>query len=236
MSGAFFYLSRNPSAYARLASEVRSTFTTGEQIHQGPQLSSCKYLRAVIDETMRMSPSTLAPGWREQDPVSIARGEYLIVDGYAIPPGIQVAVSAYTLQHNPEYFPNPFTFSPERWLPLEDGTVDTDKSQELRATMKRSWAPFSLGDRSCAGKPMAYLEMSLAIARTIWYFDFEKAPGEAGKLGEGWPGRKDGRGKVDEFQLYDGIVVDHQGPSLVFTPRGEYWKELDTEVNITSEV
>jgi cytochrome P450 len=227
MSGVFFYLSRNPEAYARLASEIRTTFSDGREIRQGHLLSSCKYLRAIIDETMRMSPSTLAPAWREQDPASIAKDESFIVDGQLIPPGTQVAVSAYTLQHNVKYFPEPFAFRPDRWISLGDNVVETEKGQELRTSMKRSWAPFSLGDRSCAGKSMAYLEMSLAVARTLWYFDFKKAPGEAGKLGEGQSGRQDGRGRQDEFQLYDSIVVDHDGPHLLFVLRGEYWKELE---------
>jgi hypothetical protein len=32
---------------------------------------------------------------------------------------------------------------------------------------------------------MAYLEMSLVLAKTLWYFDFVKAPGEAENLGGG---------------------------------------------------
>jgi hypothetical protein len=72
---------------------------------------------------------------------------------------------------------------------------------------------------------MAYLEMSLTIARTLWYFDFEKASGEAGKLGGGSPGAEYGRRRPDEFQVYESFVVDHDGPNLVLVPRGDYWKE-----------
>jgi hypothetical protein len=75
---------------------------------------------------------------------------------------------------------------------------------------------------------MAYHEMSLVVAKTLWYFDFEKAPGEAGKLGEECPGSADGRHRVGEYQLYDLGVADHDGPNLVFT-RGEVWRELDEE-------
>ncbi|KAF2868355.1 cytochrome P450 [Massariosphaeria phaeospora] len=227
MSGIFFYLSRYPDAYARLASEIRTTFFSGRDIRQGPQLSSCKYLRAVIEETMRMSPSTLAPGWREQDPASVAAGEPFIVDGHVIPPGTQVGVSTYALQHDASYFPDPYEFRPERWLPTNDNTPESDSEKDARVLMRRSFVPFSIGDRSCAGKAMAYLEMSLTVARTLWYFDFQKAPGNAGMLGGGRPGRSDGRGRRDEFQLYDSIVVDHDGPNLVFTPRGDFWKELE---------
>lgn len=220
MSGIYFYLSRNPNAYNRLASEIRDTFSSGRDIRQGPQLHSCKYLRAVIDETMRLSPSSLGPAWRAQDPASIAAGELFVVDGHVIPNGTQVGSSRYAVQHNEAYFSEPFVFKPERWLPPED-------RQDSGVAMRRAFAPFSLGDRSCAGKAMAYLEMSATIARTMWYFDFYKTPGETGKLGEGRPGRTDGRGRPDEFQLYYSLVVENDGPNLIFTLRGDHWKDLE---------
>lgn len=177
-----------------------------------------------------MSPSTLAPAWREQEAASAATGEPFVVDGHVIPPGTQVAVSQFTLQHDPKSFPEPFEFRPERWLDreLEDGVSipETAEQQDARTTMRRAFVPFSIGDRSCAGKPMAYLEMRLTIANTVWYFDFERVPGEAGELGGGRPGRSDGRGRRDGFQLYDSIAVDHTGLNLIFRPRDGYWEEL----------
>lgn len=233
MSGVFFYLSRNPDAYARLASEIRTTFASAQDIRQGPQLNGCKYLRAVIEETMRMSPSTLLPAWRQQGTASVQAGEAFIVDGHVIPPGTQVAVSQYSLQHNETYFPDPFKFAPDRWLMPEadeEGNTESESAEQrdARTAMRRAFAPFSIGDRGCAGKAMAWLEMRLAIAKTLWYFDFGRAPGQAGDLGGGWKGRTDGRGLRDEFQLYDSVVVDHNGPNLMFTPRGDYWKDLET--------
>lgn len=176
-----------------------------------------------------MSPSALGAAWRAQDPASIAAGELFAVDGHVIPPGTQVGVNLYTVQHNETYFPEPFAFKPERWLPPENGMSETTDQHNARVAMRSAFVPFSLGERSCAGKAMAYLEMSLTIAKTMWYFDFQKAPGEAGKLGEGWPGRTDGRGRADEFQLYYSMVVDHDGPILIFTPRGDCWKDLEVK-------
>lgn len=93
--------------------------------------------------------------------------------------------------------------------------------------MRRAIAPFALGDRGCAGKAMAYLEVSLMIAKTLWYFDFKKAPGEAGGLGGGRSGSaSDGRGREEEFRLYDVVTADHDGPLLAFTPRAEVWQEV----------
>lgn len=95
--------------------------------------------------------------------------------------------------------------------------------------MRRAFQPFLLGNRGCAGKAMAYLELSVALAKTIRYFDFEKAPGEAGKVGEGTPRKAGWRGRQDEFQLYDGVVVSHDGPYLVFKARDKYWEDIKGE-------
>lgn len=132
--------------------------------------------------------------------------------------------------HNKAYFPEPFEFRPERWLGSDVGQDGVDVSdaeaEQERSIMRSAFAPFALGETGCLGKAMAYQEMSLVVAKTLWYFDFERAAGEAGRLGEGEPGRTDGRGRKDEYQLFDLAVADHDGPNLVFRPRDEYWQEL----------
>ncbi|KAI1386114.1 cytochrome P450 [Hypoxylon trugodes] len=212
LSALFFYLSRHPTVYARLAREIRTTFAE-TAIQSGPQPVGCTYLRAVIDETLRVAPPFLGTFWREPH---ASYTEPFIVDGHVIPQGTAVGVSPYCLMHNEAYFPEPFEFRPERWL----------GSEEQRAAMRGAFAPFALGDTGCLGKSMAYLEISLVIAKTLWYFDFEKAPGEAGKLGEGEVERVNGRGRTDEYQLRDLAVAGHDGPNLGFKPRGDYWKAL----------
>jgi hypothetical protein len=95
--------------------------------------------------------------------------------------------------------------------------------------MNDAFAAFSIGYRGCAGKAMAYLESSLAVAKTLWYFDFETVLGELGEIGAGKIGDTTGRDRPGEFQLYDIFASDHDGPNLLFRPRGDYWKELAKE-------
>ncbi|KAH1913291.1 hypothetical protein KXW47_005751, partial [Aspergillus fumigatus] len=58
LSAVLFYLSRNRSAYTRLAHEIRSTFDTLDDIRTGSHLASCLFLTACINETMRISPTS----------------------------------------------------------------------------------------------------------------------------------------------------------------------------------
>ncbi|KAI0415028.1 cytochrome P450 [Xylaria grammica] len=202
ISALFFYLSRNRMAYEKLAKEIRGTFKQYEHIRGGQQLTGCRYLRACIDETLRISPPASGSLWREP----YNDGAPVVIDGHVIPPGTQVGVSAYALHHNEEYFTKPFDFDPDRWLVQDEVAL---------SLMHSAFAPFSLGPRGCAGKSMAYLETGLVMAKTIWLFDFEIAPGKLGTVGEGVPGRGE-RGRQGEFQLYDTFGSRHDGPYLVF--------------------
>lgn len=225
--GVFFHLSQHPDAYARLAAGIRGTFSSGRDIVSGPTLASCKYLRAVVDESLRLAPPSLAPLWRE---LEASATEPLVVDGHVIPRGTEVGIHLYSVLHDPDNYPEPFAFRPERWLVPEDGGApDSPESRDARARMRRAQVSFGLGDRGCAGKAMAYMETSVTLARALWYFDFEMAPGEAGKLGIGREGSNDPWAGPDQFQLDDILVADHDGPNVVFKPRREYWRELMAE-------
>jgi cytochrome P450 len=116
LTAAFFYLSRNPSCYSRLTSEVRSKFPSGAEIQTGSLLSSCTYLRAVLDESMRISPPAAGTLWRELPVGDADSDEPLIVDGHAVPTETWVGVNTYTIHHNEEYFPEPFAFKPDDGL------------------------------------------------------------------------------------------------------------------------
>ncbi|KAK7967308.1 cytochrome p450 domain-containing protein [Apiospora aurea] len=217
LSALFFYLSRYPECYEKLANEIRSQFSSAQEIQGGPALAGCKYLRACIDESLRMAPPSLTTPWREQAADDPERGTApLVIDGHVVPPGTQFGVNLYALHHNEEYFPDAFTFKPERWLESDD---PGDKQH-------RAFAPFLVGPRSCAGRAMAYLEVSLTMAKTLWYFDFDRAPGALGEVGQGTKRVEKGFANVNEFQILDMFNANHDGPYLVFRPRGHHCAEL----------
>ncbi|KAI0199420.1 cytochrome P450 [Astrocystis sublimbata] len=210
LAATFFYLSRNEECYKKLAEEIRSTFSSGAEIRTGSRLSGCRYLRACIDESLRMSPPVPTTLWREAAP-SERSEQPLIIDGHVIPPGTQIGVNIYSLRHNKTYFPEPFRFFPDRWLEgKETGLANHD-----------AFVPFSVGQRGCAGKAMAYLEMSLVLAKTLWYFDFEAARSKGDS--DGLSGLVYSAG---EFPIYDLFAASHDGPGLVFRPRDGYCEEL----------
>jgi cytochrome P450 len=95
-----------------------------------------------------------------------------------IPEGLDVGTGAYSLNHNEQYFPQPFEFRPERWIQEEVG-------QEAVTQASSAIATFSIGPRNCVGKSFAFVEMTMAMASIISEFEFRVARGNVGKVGEG---------------------------------------------------
>ncbi|KAK5742912.1 hypothetical protein LTS12_024030 [Elasticomyces elasticus] len=206
LSGILFYLVRYPTALRTVASELRLAFRSLEEIRSGSKLNSCVYLDACIEETLRLAPVVPA-----QLPREVMKGG-IVIDGQFVPEGIVVGVSAYVVHHNEEAFPEPWSFRPERWI--EGSGVSTEDVSLAREAM----CPFSLGKRGCIGKRLAYVEVRMAIASLLWYYDLEEVK-SAGLNGGGGPNLEEGRQRRDEFQLFDCFGSDRKGPVLRFRRR-----------------
>ncbi|KAL1797315.1 hypothetical protein ACET3X_003921 [Alternaria dauci] len=164
MSGAFFYLAHNPTAMQKVCREIREAFTDVEEIVTGPKLSGCSFLRACIDETMRMTPPVAGALPRE-----VLSGG-MDIDGHHIPAGVDVGVPIYAIHHNADYFPQPFDFIPERWLSDPSANPLHNSLQAAQS----AYNPFSIGPRGCIGKGLAYVELTVTIARVLFLYDLSR--------------------------------------------------------------
>ncbi|CAG8981222.1 hypothetical protein HYALB_00013870, partial [Hymenoscyphus albidus] len=205
LAGTFFYLARNPDVRAIVREEVRNEFESVEDIRVGPKLNNCVYLRACIEETLRITPPV--PG---AIPREVLRGGTMI-DGHHIPAGVDVSVAHFAIMHNPQYYSEPFRYKPERWI-MKDDTNERKKRGVSRAEVEKAqsaFCAFSIGPRSCIGKNMAYMELTLALARVLFLFDFESG----GELGEGKFGGE------DIWDIQDQFIALKEGPMIKFTER-----------------
>ncbi|KAK2603970.1 hypothetical protein QQS21_003806 [Conoideocrella luteorostrata] len=211
--------------YSEIANlEQRHILLSLKRRHQGGSwLNGCKYLRVSIEEALCGAALVLLPSWREQDP---ADQGLFVVDGHVIPRGTQVAGPVYSLFQNQEIFEDPFTYRPEGQLEPNKNLGTTDKKPS-RVAMRKALVPFMIGDQSCAGQAMAWTESSLVVACVLWYFDFEKAPGKASKLGENI--RLEMGREVPEYKISDIFVAEHDGPNLLFREREDFAQELETK-------
>ncbi|KAI5194184.1 hypothetical protein E4T38_09671 [Aureobasidium subglaciale] len=161
LSGVFHYLGQHKSAYDLAAAEVRNAFESRQAISIGSKLASCVYLRACVEETLRMSPPTGSALWRE-----VGEGGAYISDQF-IPQGCDVGVGIYAIHHNPAYHIEPFEFRPERFLGVEEYSMS-----------RQAFMPFSFGSRGCIGKGLAMTEIMLTMASVLWTCDFKESKDE----------------------------------------------------------
>ncbi|KAI0381339.1 cytochrome P450 4V3 [Hypomontagnella monticulosa] len=164
-------LQDNPSCLAKVRAEHDSVLGPDpdkamEVLTASPHLLySLPYTLGVIKETLRLYP--LAATVRESESTP---GFAVTVPGSPIRypmNGFGPWLAAPGVQRNPDYWPRPHEFLPERWLATE--------GDPLYVATKEAWTPFSLGPRNCIGMELAMIELrlvSVLIART---FDIEEA-------------------------------------------------------------
>lgn len=203
----FFYLIKNPRVYGILAGEIRNTFKATEDIHAGPQLNFCRYLRAFINEALRMNPPV--PGDLNRE--ALAGG--MTIDGHFVREGTNVGVSSHSLHRNEDIFADPAVFRPERWIPDEKSGVTV----ESVAASEAAFAPFSIGPRGCPGKTLAYLEMSIVMAKVLYLSDVQAVEGD--DLGAGMAHLIWGRRNKANFQTKNTFVSVREGPMARFRSR-----------------
>ncbi|KAJ5714392.1 cytochrome P450 [Penicillium malachiteum] len=196
LAASLYYLTHHPKVYERAVQEVRSTFQSRDEIRLGPKVNSCSYLRAVIEETMRLSPSAPGPLWRQADVGGAT------VDGQYIPQGLEVATCVYSIHHSSEIYPQPCKFVPERWL----GPEATPEPYRSEYSPHAGFNPFSIGPRGCIGKPLAYIELTLTLSHILYAFDMRLPP--VVKTSED-----------DEYRLSLHITAAKEGPWVEFRPR-----------------
>ncbi|KAL9006266.1 MAG: hypothetical protein Q9188_000988 [Gyalolechia gomerana] len=149
-----FHLVQNPYIRERLRKELRES----EEDHMDPQ--NIPYLCAVVKEGLRLGMANPARFSRTAPPGGFE------ISGVYVPGGTDVGLAPYTLHHNPELFPRPFEFRPERWLDEEkDGATGSDKRS--RKIMERDLVPFSIGLRACIARNFATHELFLATKAVV---------------------------------------------------------------------
>jgi len=206
LASTFFYLVHNAEALKAATAEVRAAFSSVDDIAHGKELGGCTYLRACIDEAMRMSPPVAGAL-----PRCVLPGGMTIDDSF-IPAGVDVTVPHYTIHHNDSYFLRPFDYIPERWLQTPSNPFPSKRDDALSA-----FCPFSLGPRGCIGKGLAYVELTVTIARVLFMFDVRLAPGTS--VGEGRPDLELGRQRSEEYQTKDTFTSLKDGPVVQFKRR-----------------
>ncbi|KAH7316925.1 cytochrome P450 CYP5280A1P [Stachybotrys elegans] len=153
-----YYLVKHPESMRKLREELDEALSPENVVAPWSKMKKLPYLRACIDESMRLSPPVATDLLRKTP----SDRSYMVA-GELIPPDTNVSISAYTAHRDPEYFPDPEAWKPERWLMNGD--------EKLR-NMLAIYNPFSAGGRACIGRHEATLMQVVCIGTLIYRYDF----------------------------------------------------------------
>ncbi|GFT45365.1 cytochrome P450 3A41 [Nephila pilipes] len=146
----FYLLIKHPDIQERLYTEIKDVEDCNYNV-----IHSIQYLDQVFSESLRYYPPIT--GF-----ISRSCAEDHQVGSYTIPKGASVLAPVWDIHHDPNYWPDPWKFDPDRF-----------SSENKTSLNSMAYMPFGIGRRNCIGARFAQLEAKLAIFRLVKKFKFE---------------------------------------------------------------
>lgn len=150
--GQLFCLASNPDKQDELFAEINRLIPDRGADVTDDVIQKSSYLKACIKEGFRFFP--VGP-----DITRIPLKD-IVIGGYRIPAGTHVSLNNNLLLRLPEYFDDPESYLPERWI--RGGSAQDVHPYTL--------LPFGYGPRICAGMRFAEQEMRVLIIKLLQNF------------------------------------------------------------------
>ncbi|XP_055696271.1 cytochrome P450 6a2-like [Lutzomyia longipalpis] len=152
-------IARNQEIQDRVRQETREVLKkyNGELTYEACQ--ELTYLRQCIDETLRMYP----PGFTL---FRSAINDYKVPNSsLVIEKGMQVFIPVYAIHMDPEIYPKPNVFDPDRFT-----------QENIKNRHPMAYIPFGDGPRNCIGMRFALMELAVAISSIVDNFKLTLNP------------------------------------------------------------
>ncbi|KAF8353755.1 hypothetical protein PRIPAC_95378 [Pristionchus pacificus] len=149
----FWALATQPHFQQQCYEEIRDIFGDSDRDTTHEDMKAMVLTERFMKETMRIFP-----------PIPVVERELqndFQMGPYLLPKGSEVFITPHLVQHNPEVYPDPWKFDPDRFLP-----ENIDKRSPY------DFVPFSAGTRNCLGQKFAMHEMKTVLAWALRKFSF----------------------------------------------------------------
>lgn len=147
-----YQLALNPECQEKLIKEVDEAMADKKHVTYDIA-QNMSYLDMCINETLRMYPA----GPRTD---RVAKTD-ITINGVFIPKGMIIGIPIYAFQNDPEIWPEPEKFNPERF---------TEDAKESRDPI--SFMPFGSGPRNCVGMRLALMELKMSMVHILQRMKF----------------------------------------------------------------
>ncbi len=158
MGWAVAELAREPERAAKIRAEMLDV--GADRSLSIEQTSQLVYTNAFVKEVLRLHPPAIWSGRRVVNDFEI--------HDQTVPGGSMILFSPYVTHHDPQSFPEPARFRPERWI---DGDPEQDHPHPY------SYIPFGGGNRRCIGFAFATQELVAMTALLATRTDLELVNG-----------------------------------------------------------
>ncbi|KAF4518536.1 hypothetical protein B566_EDAN004280 [Ephemera danica] len=143
-----FLLGTHPDIQGKVVEELVEVFGDSGRLPDVADLANLKYLERCMKESLRLYPSACFMERTNQDEIHI--------DDYVIPAGCTITANIFAIHHDPEVYPDPEKFDPDRFLP-----------ENCQGRSPYSFIPFSIGARNCIGQKFAMLEEKTLVSTVL---------------------------------------------------------------------
>jgi len=155
LTWAWYRLSQHPDVLEKLQNEVDTVLEGRTPTRE--DLQNLPYTLAVFEEVMRLHPPA---------PITIRMNDVdATLGGYHIPAGTRVIVSFYHIHRHVDYWNDPETFNPDRFLPENKTEID-----------RHAYLPFGGGQRMCIGNHFALMEAQLLLVMMVQKVELKLLP------------------------------------------------------------
>ncbi|KAA3475191.1 cytochrome P450 78A3-like [Gossypium australe] len=153
----------HPEVQSRVHDELDKVVGRSRAVDES-DVAKMIYLPAVIKEVLRLHPPGPLLSWARLAITDTT------IDGYHVPKGTTAMVNMWAITRDPQEWPNPLEFMPDRFVTGEGEVEFSVLGSDLRL------APFGSGRRTCPGKNLGLTTVSFWVATLL--HDFEWLPSD----------------------------------------------------------
>ncbi|ALC41931.1 Cyp6a22 [Drosophila busckii] len=153
---ALYELAKQPQLQLMLRAEMELALEQHDNEFNYDTMQELRYMELVIAETLRKYP-ILPQLTRTSAHYYIAKNDH----HFYIEPGQMVQIPIYAIQNDPDIYPEPHKFIPERFL-----------AHQMSQRPTASWLPFGDGPRNCIGMRFGKMQTTIALFQLLRQFQF----------------------------------------------------------------